>query len=87
MCKKDYSWNPSTCIYEISKYLKSNTVVSVNECGEFIIVMNNVLTKTTIATNIMSTTSINYLSIKVRYSYILHTILLAVILLLIIIDN
>ena len=23
-CKKDCSWNPSTCIYENSKYLKSN---------------------------------------------------------------
>ena len=23
-CKKDCSWNPSTCLYENSKYLKSN---------------------------------------------------------------
>ena len=28
-CKKDYNWNPSTCICENSKYLKSITDDSV----------------------------------------------------------
>ena len=26
-CKKDYSWNPSICIYENDKYLKSTAEV------------------------------------------------------------
>ena len=47
--------------------------------------MNNVSTKKTIAINVTSTASINYHSIKVRDCYILHTDLLAIILLLIII--
>ena len=85
-CKKDYSWNPSTCICENSKYLKSASDTSVTECDEIIIVMNNVSTKKTIATNVMSTASVNCHSIKVRDCYILHTVLLAIILLLIIIS-
>ena len=40
-CKKDYSWNPSTCICEKSKYLKSITDTSVIECDEIIFVMSN----------------------------------------------
>ena len=56
----------------------------MTECDEIIIVMNIVSTKKTIATNVMSTASINCHSIKVRDCYILHTALLAVILLLII---
>ena len=83
-CKKNYSWNPSTCVCENSKYLKVITDTSVAECDEIIIVMNIVSTKKTIATNVMSTASINCHSIKVRDCYILHTALLAVMLLLII---
>ena len=44
-CKKDYSWNPSTCICENSKYLKSVADTSVTDCDEIIIFMNNVSTK------------------------------------------
>ena len=83
--KNDYSWNPSTCISEKSKYLKSITDTSVTECYEIIIVMNNVSTKMTIVTNVMSGASINCCSMKVRDCYILHTVLLAIILLLIIV--
>ena len=43
-CKIYYSWNPSTCISENSKYLKST---SVTECDEIISVMDIVSTKTT----------------------------------------
>ena len=82
MSKKDYSWNPSTCISENSKYLKSITDTSVIKCGEIIIVMINVPTKQTIATNITSTASIDCHRIKVRDCYILLTLLLAIILLL-----
>ena len=59
----------------------------MTECDEVIIAMDNLSTKTTntIATNVTSTASINCHSIKVRESYILHTVLLAIILLLIII--
>ena len=50
--KKDYSWNPSTCICENSKYLKGIADTSVTECDEIIIAMDIVSTKkaNTIAT-------------------------------------
>ena len=82
--KKDYSWNPSTCICENSKNLKSIVDASVIVCDEILSVMDIVSTKmtNTIATNV----SINCHSKKVRYKidcYILHTVLLVIILLLI----
>ena len=63
-CKNDDSWNPSTCIYKNSKYLKSVADTSVTECDEIVIVKNIVSTKkaNTIATkktNVRSTTSLN----------------------------
>ena len=61
----------------------SITDTTVTECVEIIIIMNNVSTKKTKATNV--TASINCHSINVRDCYILHTVLLAIILLLIII--
>ena len=91
---KDYSWNPSTCICENSKYLKSIAYTSVTECDEVIIVMDNILTKitntiatkktNTIVTNVTSTASINCYSKKVTDCSILHTVLLVMILLFII---
>ena len=75
--QKDYSWNPTTCICENSKYLKSTLVT---ECEEIVSVMDTVSTK---KTNVMSTPSINFQNIKVKDSYILHTVLLPIILLLI----
>ena len=67
-CKKDYSWNPGTSIYENSNYSKSITDTSVTECDEIMIVIDNVSTKktTTIAKNVMSTASINFRRKKVR---------------------
>ena len=55
-CKKDYSCNPSTCICENSKYLKSIADTSVTECDEIISVMEIVSTKktNTIAANVTS---------------------------------
>ena len=44
-CKKDYNWNPSTCICENSKYLKSVADTSMTNCDEIVIVMDNLLTK------------------------------------------
>ena len=44
-CEKHYSWNPSTCICNNSKYLKSVADILVTECNEIIIVMNNLTTK------------------------------------------
>ena len=32
-CKKDYSWNPSTCTYENNGYLKSIVDYSVIACN------------------------------------------------------
>ena len=68
------------------KYLKSVADTSVTECDEIIIAMNNLTTKKTnvITTNVTSTASINCYSKKVRDCYVLHTVLLAIILLLII---
>ena len=45
--QKDYIWNPSTCICENSKNLKSIADTSVTECDETIIVMDNLSTKKT----------------------------------------
>ena len=51
--QKRYSWNPSTCTCENSKYLKSIADTSVIACDEIISVMDFVSTKmtNTIATN------------------------------------
>ena len=38
--KKDYSWNPSTCICENSKYLKSVADTLVAKCYEIVIVID-----------------------------------------------
>ena len=83
--KEDYSWNPSPCICENSRYLKSITDTSVIVCDEIISVMDIVSTK--ITNKLPTNESINFDDKKVRYKidcYILHTILLVTILLLII---
>ena len=54
----------------------------MNECDEIISVLDIVSIK---KTNITSTSSINYHSIKVRDCYILHTVLLLEIILLLMI--
>ena len=59
--KKDYGWNPSKCICENSKYLKSTSVTERDET-----VMDIVSTKKTVATNVTSLPSINCHNIKVR---------------------
>ena len=58
--KKDYSWNPSTCICENKKYLKKVADTSLTECDEIVIVMDNLSTKktNTIAINVTCTASI-----------------------------
>ena len=85
-CEKDYSQNDSTCICENSEYLESVADTSVTECDEIEIVIENLSTKktNTIATNVTNTASIHCHSKKVRDYYILHTVLWAIILLLII---
>ena len=79
-CKKDYSWSPSRCICEGSKYLKIITDTSVSKCDEIISVMDIKSTKktNTLVTNITK----NCHSKKVIECYILHTVLLVIILLL-----
>ena len=54
LIKRDYSENPSTCICENGKYLKSIAETSVIECDEIIAVTDIVSTKKikTIATYI-----------------------------------
>ena len=90
-CKKDYSWNPSTCIFENSKYLKGNVDTSAIACEEIIYVMDIVSTKMrkTIARNM----PINFHSKKVRHKIdcnILYQVLLVLLLLLVLhiaVDN
>ena len=84
--QKNYSWNPSTCICENSKYLKSVADTSVSECDEIVIAIDNSRTKktNTIATVVTGTALINCQSKKIRDYSILHTVLLAIILLFII---
>ena len=67
-------------------YLKRVADTSVTQCDEIVIVMNNLSTKkiNTTTTNVTSTALINWHSKKVRDCYILHTVLLAIILVLII---
>ena len=47
MCKKDYSLNPSRCICENSKHLKSIADSSVIACDEILSVMDIASTKKT----------------------------------------
>ena len=35
-CEKYFSWNPSTCMFENSKYLKSIVDTSVTKCDEIV---------------------------------------------------
>ena len=80
-CRKRYSWNPSACICENDKYLKSIADTSVIAYDEIISIINIVSTKMTnaIATNV----SINYHNKKVRWKidcYIFYSVLLAIML-------
>ena len=82
--KTDYILDPSMCICEDSKYLKSIAERSLIECDKIIIVIDNASTKktntlvaketntiaNTIATNVACTSSINCHSKKVKDHYI-----------------
>ena len=61
MCKKDYSWNPSRCICEKSRYLKSIFDDSVIVCNEIISIRNSISTNVTntVSTNVTNTVSTN----------------------------
>ena len=48
MRKKDYSWNPGTCICDNDKYLKNIADTSVIACDGIIYVIDTVSTKITI---------------------------------------
>ena len=63
---KDHGRNPSTCICENGRYLKSIADNSVIACDKIISVLDIVLTKMTniISTNVVSTASISFHSEK-----------------------
>ena len=85
MYKKDYSWNPSTCTCENSKYLKSIANTSAIACDNIIYVMG--IASTQITNTIATDVSIMLITKKVRCKidcYISHAVLLVIILLLII---
>ena len=46
-CKKDYSWNPSTCICKIDKYIQTNADNSIITCDEIISGMDILSTRMT----------------------------------------
>ena len=83
-CKKDYRWNHSTCPCENYKYLKSLADTSVITCDEIISLLDIVSIKmiNTIATNVSINSNDKKVISKVD-CYILHTLLLAIVLLLI----
>ena len=81
-CRKDYSWNPSTCTFEKSNYLESIGDTSVMDCDEIILVMDILSAK--IENTVAINKTKNYHSKTVRDCCILHTFLLGIILLLII---
>ena len=79
-CKTDYSWNPSTCIWENGKHLKSIAYTSVIVYDEIIYAMDTVSTNVvnTIPSSATSTVSTIFYK-KIRYKmdcYIWHTVLL-----------
>ena len=49
--QRNYSWNPSICIFENSKYLKHIVDDSVIVCDEIINVMNKVSTNVYVSIN------------------------------------
>ena len=62
--KTNYSWNPSSCTCEKSKYLKSIADTYVTYCDEIVIDKDNISIKKTnaITTNDKSTALINWYS-------------------------
>ena len=83
-CKKYFSWNPSTCTCENSKYLKNIAHTSVIKCDE-IICYGCCINKNDKYSNKFITKNCH--SKKARYKidcYILLAVLLVIILLLII---
>ena len=85
-CKNDYRWNPNICTCESSKYSQIIAHTSVIPCDKAIYVMDILSTKMT-NTIAKSTASINCRNKKVRYKIdrsILHTVLVAITLLLLI---
>ena len=82
MSKNYYSWNPSTCICQNSRCLKSNVVnLVIIVFDEYVNVKDSVSTNVTniISTNDTSTDSMNSDNKKVRHKihcFILHTFLL-----------
>ena len=69
--KKDYSWNPSTCICENSKYLKSIADTSLIACDEIVSFVDIVSTKrtNTIATNLPINSDHNKVRHKIDFAY------------------
>ena len=93
-CKKDYRRNPSTCICENGKYLRSIADTSVIVCDEVINASDIAPTKmtnnisanvtNTLPTNVMSNVPTKFSNKKVRYTmdcYNLHIVLLVIMLL------
>ena len=82
---KSYNWNPSTCIYENGKYLKSISDTLVIVCNETMNSIDSVSRNVTntVTANVTSTVSINSDDKNLRHKMdcpVLHKVLLLVIL-------
>ena len=75
MCKKDYNWNPSTCICENSKHRIRIVDDSVILCDEIPNASNSVSTnvRNTILTYVTSTMPIDSDDKTVRYNGLLYS--------------
>ena len=82
-CKKDYIWNPSACIFQNSKCLKSIDDTSVIKCDKIVSVTDNVSIKmtNTIAGNLPINSDAKKISYKMD-CFILHVVFLNIKLLL-----
>ena len=58
MCQKDYSWNPSTCVFGISTYLETIVDDSIIVCDEIIKVVHNAHVTNNVSANVTCTVSI-----------------------------
>ena len=92
MCKKDYNWNSSTCIFENNMYLKCSVDDSVILCDKIINATNNASTNVTntIPTSVTSIVPINSDDVTVRYKMdcYIHTMSLIIVsLLLLLVAN
>ena len=74
VCKRDYIWNPSTCICDNGKYLNCIVGDSVNTCDEFLEETKTVPTKTLATKPVLTNFNKNKVTCEIEAFSILRTI-------------